>query len=88
MEETYKPPSQERWTFRSLVVTPDEETGTSRAQNDIAGLIILMDLLMRCFASLAYSLGLPPIVVAPVVCCLFVAMIVLVIILVWAPGYT
>ena len=75
-----------RWTFRSLVATPDVETGrsTRAQQNDITGLILLFDVLIRCFSSVAYSLGLPPVVVAPIACCLFTAMIVLIVILVWA----
>lgn len=80
------PSKRDRWTFRSLVVASDVEMGTPTGaqRNDIAGLILLFDVLIRCFSSLAYSLGLPPGVVAPIVCCLFIAMIVLIIILVWA----
>ena len=71
METIAKPPKTgfcERWTFRSLVANPDVETGrsTGAQQNDIAGLILLFDVLIRCFSSLAYSLRLPPVVVAPV----------------------
>lgn len=79
------PSKRDRWTFRSLVAASDVETGTPTGaqRNDIAGLILLFDVLIRCFSSLAYSLGLPRAVVAPIVCCLFIAMIVLIIILVW-----
>jgi hypothetical protein len=80
------PSKRERWTFRSLATATDVETGTPTGaqRNDIAGLILLFDVLIRCFSSLAYSLGLPRVVVAPIICCLFIAMIVLIIIFVWA----
>ena len=90
MTEEIAKPSQpalrDKWTFRSLVAAPDVETGvpTGADQRDIAGLIVLFDVLIRCFSSLAYSLNIPPVVVAPIVCCLFVGMIVLIVILFWA----
>tara|TARA_X000000368_G_C22770668_1_gene597014 strand:- start:315 stop:593 length:279 start_codon:yes stop_codon:yes gene_type:complete len=78
--------SRERWTFRSLLATPDVETGTPTGsqRNDLAGLIIIVDVLIRCIMSLVALFGLPWWVAAPVICCLFVAMIVLIIVLVWA----
>lgn len=72
-----------RWTFSSLAAVPDVETGTpTGASNNnggsVIGFILLFDVIIRCFSSLAYAL--PPIVVAPCVCILLVGMIVVVVV--------
>jgi hypothetical protein len=88
MEPTHLKPmaaKAARWTFSSLAAVPDVETGTpTGAPNNnggsIIGFILLFDVLIRCFSSLAYALNLPPIVVAPCVCILVVGMIVVVVV--------